>query len=299
MQYKIAAATVQNKATKTAIYTGRAIPNKIMNYLLIKNGILATIAILVAMSFASCEKVIEVNLEETEKKYVIEGSLSNVLSEAAEVRISQTKSFDSDNDFNGISGATVNIQVNNGSVFNLTETATGIYKNTGLVGMPGSTYTLTVIINGKPFSAISTMPAELVTLDTLTVENFAFGGSESKTIYPSYQDPLGPGNSYRFVQYANGTQVKAVFVQNDNLNDGRRVSRPLLNRDSDLKQNDFVRVDMYCIDPNVYKYWYSLEQSATGENQSATPANPVTNITGGALGYFSAHSVSSKSITIP
>ena len=53
---------------------------------------------------------------------------------------------------------------------------------------------------------------------------------------------------------------------------------------------------MQNIDPVVYKYWFSLSQNATGETQSASPANPVSNIKGGALGYFSAHTISTKSI---
>jgi hypothetical protein len=51
---------------------------------------------------------------------------------------------------------------------------------------------------------------------------------------------------------------------------------------------------MYCIDKNVYNYFFSLLQ-VTGNNggfQSASPDNPITNISGGALGYFSAHTVS-------
>ena len=53
---------------------------------------------------------------------------------------------------------------------------------------------------------------------------------------------------------------------------------------------------MQCIDNAVYKYWFSLNQSATGTSQSASPANAVSNISGGALGYFSVHTVESKTV---
>ena len=63
---------------------------------------------------------------------------------------------------------------------------------------------------------------------------------------------------------------------------------------------DQVTVDMLCLDPAVYKYWYSLDRGATGGGISgATPANPVTNISGGALGYFSAHTLQSKTMVVP
>ena len=61
---------------------------------------------------------------------------------------------------------------------------------------------------------------------------------------------------------------------------GLRITTPLINMDGDLKAGDVVRVDMLCIDENVYKYWYSLDQAATG-NSSVTPANPVSNLSGG------------------
>jgi len=53
---------------------------------------------------------------------------------------------------------------------------------------------------------------------------------------------------------------------------------------------------MQCIDKNVYEYWYSLDQSSTGSSQSAAPGNPVSNMQGGALGYFSANTLQSRSV---
>lgn len=47
---------------------------------------------------------------------------------------------------------------------------------------------------------------------------------------------------------------------------------------------------LQAIDKSVYDYFSSLNKlSAGGINSSATPANPVSNVSGGALGYFSAH----------
>jgi hypothetical protein len=56
---------------------------------------------------------------------------------------------------------------------------------------------------------------------------------------------------------------------------------------------------MMCIENAVFKYWFSLNQSATGNSQSASPANAVSNISGGALGYFSAHTVETREIVAP
>jgi hypothetical protein len=50
----------------------------------------------------------------------------------------------------------------------------------------------------------------------------------------------------------------------------------------------------------VYNYFLQLRQSSgTGAfNSTASPANPTSNITGGALGYFSAHTTQTQTITV-
>lgn len=255
------------------------------------------VAFFTLLSFSSCEKIIDIEINESEKKYVIEGNISNIVGERAEVKISQTKSFEDNNNFKGVSGAVVTIQVNSSTIYTLPETSTGVYTTTAFTGTPGNSYKLLVNINGNSFISNCKMPQQIVRLDTLTKDNLSLGGSTTISIAPNYNDPVGLGNSYRFIEYANGVQVKKVFVSNDNIGDGLRSSRPLINNDSDLKVGDVVKVDMLCIDPAVYTYWYSLDQAATG-NSTATPANPVSNFSGGCLGYFSAHSVTSKTIVL-
>jgi hypothetical protein len=57
---------------------------------------------------------------------------------------------------------------------------------------------------------------------------------------------------------------------------------------------------MYCIDRNIYNYFFSLLQVSAGNGgfQTASPDNPVTNITGGALGYFSAHTINLEKLIV-
>ena len=256
------------------------------------------LAFIAACFLFACEKVISVNIDEADKKLVIEGTVSNNDTIYPQVKISQTKNFEDDNSFNGISGAAVIIQVND-TTYTLPETSTGIYQTNAFKGIPGNTYSLSVLLNGITYTAVSTMPSQIILLDSITVEDLSFAGTTTKTIYPNYKDPLGFGNSYRLIEYVNGVQVKKAFPQNDDFSDGLVVTRPLINADGEIESGDTVRVDLQCIDKAIYKYWFSLDQSATGESQSATPTNPVTNIVGGALGYFSAYSVTSRELIVP
>ena len=254
------------------------------------------------IAFTSCEKIINVDIANADKKYVVEGNVSNDVNQPVQVKLSQTKNVSDDNSFVGVSGALVTIQVNNGIAYTLPEivAGSGVYETTAFTGVSGNTYNLTVNINGNTFTSTSTM-SQPVKLDTLTTEQLTFGGKNTVTIHPSYKDPLGLGNSYRFLEYVNGIYTRKVFVQNDELSDGLTITRPLIAQDVDIKKGDIVTVQMQCIDAKVYKYWYSLVTSASGGggNQSASPNNPVSNISGGALGCFSAYTVSNFAITVP
>jgi hypothetical protein len=261
---------------------------------------LVIIIFLVGTVFTSCEKVIDIDLNDTEKRYVVEGFITDQAGQC-QVTITQTKNFDEDNTFPPVTGASVSITDNStGVVTQLSEVSPGIYKHVSLAGVSGKTYKLRVSINGAVFTASSTIP-QLVTMDTIYTTTDTWLDGEIKLANIEYDDPVGIANSYKFVRYRNGVKTKQIFIDNDILTDGRRSVTVLFNdaEDDELKSGDEVKIDMLCIDPVVYKYWYSLEQGATGNPQSATPANPVTNITGGALGYFSAHTYQTKTMRVP
>jgi len=256
-----------------------------------------------AFFFASCEKVINVDLNNAAKKYVIEGIVSDKAGQS-KVLLSTTKNFDENNSFVGVSGASITVTDNLGNTTTFAETATGIYTAPSLVATTGKTYSLNVITNGNTFTAVSTMPQKM-NIDTVFASDELLFGEATKLVNYAYQDPIGKGNGLRFVEYINGLQVKNILLRDDDYTDGNYVQSKLWymadNNDDKfkIKQGDKVDVDIFCISPDIYKYWFSLDQSATGANQSASPANPVTNIKGGALGYFSAQTYQTKSFIVP
>jgi hypothetical protein len=249
------------------------------------------LAFLTVVLVTSCEKVIDVDLENTAKKYVIEGVVTN-REGVSQVTITRTKNMNDNNELDGISGAQVSITDGKGLITPFNEEAPGIYRDK-LSGVPGETYTLNVQVNGEHFTAVSTMPHP-VSLDSLYISEMDMMHEKEKQANVVFKDPVGTSNAYRFVQYVNGKKDKHFFVQNDELSNGRMITASLFMHDSPIKTGDTVAVEMQCIDPAVYHYWFSLYKGATGE--STSPANPVTNISGGALGYFSAHAVSTKMV---
>ncbi len=248
-----------------------------------------------AMLFYSCQKTVTLDLNTAPAQIVIQGEITNTPGPYT-VTINQSTAFYAENTFPPISGASIKISDGQGLTDSLTETSPGVYSTHTLQGTPGNTYTLSVFAQNKQYNAASTMPAP-IPLDSITWQHDGF----QKAIYaiPNFQDPIGIKNYYQFLEYVNGQQLtRDYFVFDDRLSDGKYISRTLRNDSSRLVTGAQLQVKMYTIDENVYNYFDQLAQS-TGFNTSASPANPATNISNGAYGYFSAHTVQSKTVTVP
>jgi hypothetical protein len=252
--------------------------------------------LLIFFSLFGCKKVIDVNLKNADSRIVITGEVNN-LPGPYKVSVSQSVNFASDNDFPPVSGALV-IITGNGVTETLDEKEPGIYFTKNLVGKPGESYTLTVSFDGKTYTSTSVMPKP-VHLDSLT---FVLG--RSNNIYPvaNFQDPPNIRNYYQFIEWVNGKKFgngRGNSVFDDRLSDGRYITRTLYDDSSDVKQGVVLKVQMNCIDKNVFTYLNELLQiSGNGGFSSPAPANPESNISGGVLGYFSANTVSSKTVEI-
>jgi len=255
-----------------------------------------------ALLACSCKKIVTLKLNTAPAEVVIEGEVTDQPGPYT-VTISQSVGFYADNTFPPVSGASVVIGDSTlGITDSLTETTpgTGIYSTHSLQGIPGHTYTLSVTAQQQQYTSISTMPNP-VSLDSITFSQLSGFGNNQVDAIADFQDPAGVKNYYQFVEFVNGNPItKDIFVVDDRLSDGRYINYTLYNDTSYLFQGDLVQVNMYCIDVNVFNYFYQLVQSGgTGAfSTTASPANPTSNISSGALGYFSAHTVSSKSSVV-
>jgi hypothetical protein len=101
----------------------------------------------------------------------------------------------------------------------------------------------------------------------------------------------------------NDKKVGQIFSDSDFFTDGKYVKRDLFlsgYEDLEIESGDQVVVEMQCIDEQIYTYWRSLEQQyASGNpNDVTTPANPPTNWSNRALGYFSAHTTQTELVVV-
>jgi len=253
--------------------------------------ILSFICLLV-ITFCSCQKVINVNLGSTPPAYVVVGNITDQPGPYT-VTITKSVNFDQDNVFPGVHGATVYItDVTAGLTDTLSEFVTGMYQTHILTGTPGHVYKMNIITSNQNFTATSTMP-QPVALDSVYTQTSIFGGDTD--VVPMYKDPVGLGNFYHLLLTIEDSVSTEIYLHNDEISDGEEVKQPLRNNIKVLPGNT-ITVELQCIDSGVYQYYNNLQQ--TEQQNSATPANPQSNVKGGALGYFSAHTVRKKSITV-
>ena len=264
--------------------------------------IISTILAAAVYLFGSCQKVITINLNDAAPKLIIEGTLTDQLNSCT-VKLSKTVNYNEPNTFPPVSGAVITIADNLGNTAALAETMPGTYTAPAFQGVPGRNYTLAITAEGKTYTALSAMPAP-VNIDTLVQDSINYGsfggGGMHVFVWVIYQDPPNIANYYRFVEVVNHRTNTNIYISDDELRDGNLITRRISERDSTLSKGDSVSITLQCIDKNVFTYFDMLDQlSSMGfGGQSATPANPTYNFDNGALGYFSACAVRTKSIVI-
>ncbi|MHB9140798.1 MAG: DUF4249 family protein [Paludibacter sp.] len=267
-----------------------------------QNTIIIFLALLL---LTGCEKEINIDLNKSNPKFVIEGNVSNIAGNS-KVRISKTLDFDENVLYPFVSGAFVTITDSTlNRIDTLTEkTIPGTYTNPDLIGITGHTYNLIVKIDDQTYSSTSTMPIGL-TLDSIIQENLAGTGGDLGIpegtsqpgdiiqIRPYYINPHTADEYYQYVVKRNDRLLNNIIPRKEMASSGTSFIFPLFIK---AKKNDVIQVDMQFVEKKVYDYLYGISQNYG--QYSATPSNPEPNISNGALGYFKAHTSQNKTIII-
>ncbi|MFP3599105.1 DUF4249 domain-containing protein [Chryseobacterium sp. SIMBA_029] len=252
----------------------------------------------------SCEKEIDLDLADKSGNIVIEGNITDQPGPYY-VKITKSVAFTQNNQYPAVTGAEVILSDNTGQTETLQYVGDGKYRTSTFTAVTGRTYTLKVQAEGKQYTAQSTMPAA-VNFDGLTQDSFVFGGVTTYTLLPVFTDPAALGNRYLFNFTVNDKPKKTFEVFSDNVNNGLVNQRPLFlpNDDGDdpddvkVVPGDTIHVEMQCIDNNIFTFYSALLQISGDNGGGVTPSNPPSNVSNGALGYFSAHTTSTKNFVI-
>lgn len=237
----------------------------------------------------SCEKEIDIDYHETDHLYVAEATLTQT---GTNVQLSTTQSI-TDNNLSShlVDNATIVLTCKHYDYTDtLRYTRNGNYTSI-VSGEPGITYDLDIYVEGHHFASSSTMQ------EMPDVRSFRFVWMKmmgERTLYGDLRIQDAPDrNNYYFMHiYRNGVGYRWAVMDDDKNKGGelQQLFRCGSERDMDkgkgdvLLEDDAIRIEVRAIDRASYDYLYSMQV------MDNSGSNPISNFTGGCLGYFSAYS---------
>jgi hypothetical protein len=268
----------------------------------LKESLQIVLSILSVIVFSGCQKVINVDLNEAAPRIVIEGVINDRRGPYT-VTISKSGSFFNQPLLPPVSGALTIITDSSGTIDTLKEVNPGVYLTSKTRGIPGRTYTLKVISERQEYSGTSTMFSH-VNIDSLTLvkeesQHFIFGGNNQNDthleIHCFFRDP-DEKNFYRMRVFRNDSiNTENYRLFDDQYTNGEEIEL----RAARATLGDRFRIELLSLDKQTYEYYRTLEDLLFSNPVfGSTPANPENNLSNGALGYFGAYAVSSRTLII-
>lgn len=254
-----------------------------------------------AFSFA-CEKVIDIPLNEADRRVVVEAKLYDIQYESV-VKLSKTGTVYDDTGFEKLSGATVVIYDDMGQTWSFLEDPleAGTYLDTSFVAQPNRIYYLDIIYGEDNYTSVAETNST-PTLDSLdyqiqTGSFFQEPGDTNYFTFYNFSDIASEKNYYQAIPIKNGDVSDSDYIVDDELFNGNTFRQPFF-ADS-FESKDTLEVFLLSINKGAYVFYTSLSANSDGGGFAPTPANPVSNIEGGAIGYFGAFTSDYMSIIFP
>lgn len=265
-------------------------------------SLLMTLYFLALILFPGCQKIINVDLNEASPNIVIEGLITDKTGPYV-ITISKSGSYFNQPELVLVSAARVTIADDLGKIDTLKETQPGFYLTSKIRGNPGRTYTLKVISEDMEYTGSSTMQSHVkidsVNLTKSILQHFDFGGDNRNELQVDlncyFRDPPEK-NFYRLKVFINDSaRVDDYRLYDDQYTNGMEIGL----RAAHARAGSTYRLELYSLDSKTFEYYRTLEDLLNNNPIfGSTPANPNTNLSNGALGYFGTGAYSSKTILI-
>ncbi len=287
-------------------------------------------SIFLSVSLMSCEDVIQLNVPETEKYLVVEGTITNVAGEQF-IKLTESQALLSTTAPNAVTNATVKVTDNTGRVYEFKDTKNeGKYiwtpsTATEAMGAIGKTYTLRIDVNGESYQAVSELK-RLPKIDSIvykyedsprvnqTADNKPKQGYDAN-FYA--KDFVGVGDCYRVKVYKNGKMFSGAdniviaydaLLNKSSVGDGLMFILPLRRAISPelYAENDKLKVELNSITEPHFDFWTQFRTELNNTGLFSTPAARipcnVINISATpkkqAAGWFGTSAVTSLEVTI-
>lgn len=254
-----------------------------------------------ALLFTACEKIIDVDLNTAGPKTVVDARLC-VQDSVHKVLLSTTGRYSDGEGKGPITGALVTLTDGNGQTVSLTETESGTYSINNYLLTTDMTYSLHVANGDELIDATSTL-LPLTTIDSIFFEESPFPAPPDEetnyTVHVIFQDAADRVNFYRMLVYVNDTLQRNAYDIDDDISNGNEQDVNYFGEAINL--GDTVVVELWAIDRAGYDYYSTLSDITNGSGfASATPYNPISNLTSG-LGHFTVYqrSVATAIVAVP
>jgi hypothetical protein len=253
----------------------------------------------VLVFFTSCEKVIHIDLNTAAPQYVIEADLIEG-THPFRVHVAKTTDYFGVDPQQQVGDAVVTLTEQAGASVTIPFSANGWYELPSYTAVSGKSYTLKVVSGGKDFTAVSSMPFP-ISIDSMSYEykdeNEGFG-DPGYEVAGYFNDPVGVNNYYRVILTVNDTlltEPEDLYLFKDKFNNGKLVKVDIFDR---YQTGEKIHMEVRGMDESVFQFYTTLNDALNNQGGPA-PANPISNFTNGAMGYFGAFTSSEKELIIP
>tara|TARA_R100001369_G_scaffold38256_1_gene63834 strand:+ start:42000 stop:42770 length:771 start_codon:yes stop_codon:yes gene_type:complete len=243
------------------------------------------------MGFLSCEEVIDVELQESTPRLVVEASIiweKGTIGNTQIISLTTTTPY-FNTDISPASDALVQVISSSGKLYEFDELDPGIYVNNNFFPELNKEYQLTIQYNNEVYTATESM---IPVVDLEEVEQTFNGGfsGEDIELKAYFYDPAEFLNFYLVQFFVDDLSLQ---IYNDEFINGNRTFAYF--SDEDLEVGDDVIFEIQGLSERFYEYLYILSSQAGENNGSPFQTQPTTvrgniinqtNTENFAFGYF-------------
>lgn len=253
-----------------------------------------SILLIALFLITSCEDVVEVDLNDSDPRLVIDASINwfkGTTGNEQTIKLSLTTPFFSEEEI-AANDAIVLISDINNNTYNFIENgSTGFYKNNTFVPQIEQQYFLTVTYNNETYTATETLKS-VVSIDEIEQKNDGGFQGQDIELKALYTDPIETENYYFFEFIAPIGPVPELEVYEDRFTNGNQIFGFFT--DEDLEPGMEITIRNYGISQRFYQFMFTLLLQSEGTDgpfatQPATVRGNIINNTNAdnyPFGYF-------------
>lgn len=226
--------------------------------------------------FTTCEDVIEIELNETEPRLVIDASIEwvkNTLGNEQSIRLTLTAPF-FDDTVPPANGAIVSVSDTNGNTFNFIEDGTsGIYKTTNFTPVIDATYILSVFYEDELYTATETLKS-VVPIDFIEQKDDCGFLGEDIELKAFYTDPANIENFYFFEFLSDISEIPTLEVYEDRFTDGNQIFG--FYSEEGIEPGDIITIKNQGISERFFQFMFTLLQQGSDQGGGPFETQPAT-----------------------